>query len=554
MALGGALQEQATLSGGLVRSATSLRELSGGAEQGNDAVRDATALVQQMLALAHDGTEASATLFTRMERYRDQVGRLLEEEQSVERILAPLRIIQTLFRIESASLPTDVQAAFAALSGEIPQFEAHVRDAFAQHADELGATRRNIEVTIARLREQEAIRAAEIATRRESIGDTLAALEREVADIRERDGRLHALLAQIDQRAGAVVVSLQYQDITRQKMEHVRQALREMVERAKSASGSRQPLDYQFVFNASRLEAGQAEAIREELQHAVATIASGARDILDGLQRIEADSWSRAELIGAAEAEKARVARLASTLRDAGLLLTEASNGANEAIALVRSFGGVATSVATTAREMAEGMRMIALNAQVQAAQAGEQGAGLLILAERTYLISEEIKRVTRSIGDEFAEAARQLGGIVSTGESLMAQTDQQRSELGAASQRAANGLDQHREQAVALFKEISESLEAIEQRSAAMSREAEFDDAFCAPLERLHVELRAIAAEMEPLASARSGATESPASLEVMQERYTMESERKVHAAALGGTSTAPSAAAVPVDNVELF
>ncbi|HYD82545.1 MAG TPA: hypothetical protein VEA63_00805, partial [Opitutus sp.] len=121
-------------------------------------------------------------------------------------------------------------------------------------------------------------------------------------------------------------------------------------------------------------------------------------------------------------------------------------------------------------------------------------------------------------------------------------------------SNKTESSLDQHRNATIALFNGIAASLAKIEQCSAGMSREAEFDAAFCAPLERLQVELRAIAAEVEPLVRLRSGAAESPASLELLKERYTMESERKVHAAALGGTPPAPTVAAVPVDNVELF
>lgn len=553
VALGGALQEQAALSGRLVEGGRALLQLSGAGEEADDAPRDAMRLIQRTLALAHESAGATAVLLDRMERYRDQIGRLLEEERSVERILAPLRIIQTLFRIESASLPVDVQTAFAALSGEIPRFEAHVRDAFAQQADVLSATRRDIETTTARLREREIERGTAIADRRQRIGETLAALEREVADIRTRESRLGGLIQEIDRCAGAVVVSLQYQDITRQKMEHVRQALRDMTSRLEPVGGGKTAIDSNFVHHACRLEAGQAEAIGEELRCAVTAIAGGARDILAGLKRIETDCWPRAELASAAETAAARVQVLQTTLREAGALLAESWDGAREAIALVQSFGGVATSVATTAREMAEGMRMIALNAQVQAAQAGEQGAGLLILAERTYLISEEIKLVTRNIGAEFTEAARQLGEVVAQGEALMSSATRQRAEASSSSAEIEAKLARHRDTSARMFTEIATLLAEIEQRSTAMAREVEFDAGFSTPLDRLRDQLLDIARGVEASPQFRGGAA---ASLDGLKARYTMESERRVHAAAVDGAPVAPAAVETGsnADNVELF
>lgn len=553
VALGGALQDQAELSGRLVRSGTALLQLSGGGQADGDALREATNLVQHTLALAHESSGATVALFERMDRYHDQIGRLLEEERCVERTLAPLRIIQALFRIESASLPVDVQTAFAALAGEIPQFEAQVRDAFAQHAEVLSATRRDIVATTTRLREREVARATAIATRRQRIGDTLAALEREVAGIRSRDSQLDALIKQIDRCAGAVVVSLQYQDITRQKMEHVRQALRDIASRPEPTDRDQAATDLNFLHNACRLEAGQAESIRDELQQAVTTVNGGARDILEGLKRIETECWPRAELDAATAAAAARVQLLQTTRREADALLAEAWDGARAAIALVQSFGGVASNVATTAREMAEGMRMIALNAQVQAAQAGELGAGLLILAERTYLISEEIKLVTRNIGAEFTEAAQQLDAVVAQGEALMSRATDQRTAAGAASANVEANLNRHRDTSAKLFQEIAGLLAEIEKRATAMAIGADFGDTFCLPLDRLRDHLREIASVVEASARFRPDAS---ASLDELKARYTMESERRVHATALGG-APAPSVPADPApvtDNVELF
>ena len=137
LALGAALQEQAALSGQLVRKGRTLLEGAAGDGPGGDPVRAALELIRQTLDFTHEGSRRIEALLVRMDRYHEQTGRLLKEEQRVERILAPLRIIQTLFRIESAVLPADVQTAFATLSGEIPKYDVRVREVFAQHPSRL---------------------------------------------------------------------------------------------------------------------------------------------------------------------------------------------------------------------------------------------------------------------------------------------------------------------------------------------------------------------------------------------------------------------------------
>jgi hypothetical protein len=562
LALGAALQEQAALSGQLVRKGRTLLEGASGDGPGGDPVRAALELIRQTLDFTHEGSRRIEALLVRMDRYHEQTGRLLKEEQRVERILAPLRIIQTLFRIESAVLPADVQTAFATLSGEIPKYDVRVREVFAQHAEVLTSARSDIDKTTARLRRSAVLQAQEIAATRQRIEEALTGLAGELDSGRERNARLATILAEIDREAGDVVVGLQYQDITRQKMDHVRTSLREMAARA--GSDASRPLgDLGYLHQSCRLEALQAGAIADELKTARTSVATGMRGILRRLEQIEQQCWPCAELAQASTAVETRVHILQTALREAVALMPQALGGADDAIALIQSFRSVAASVAATAGEMAEGMRLIALNAQVQAAQAGESGAGLLILSERTYQISREIKLVAGEIGTEFSEAARQLDETVAQGETLQRESQIEQQKLAEARRTIEPRLQDYRRTTIATLAELADLLPTIGRQAAAMLQTLDSDDAWDEPLDRLQRHLTGLSTCVETFSGFRGLPPDAAHEFAHRQRRYTMESERQVYDAALAaGTLTEgetkapdrPASSAPLADNVELF
>ncbi len=555
VAIGNSLQAQAELTGRLTEAGRRLVSAGGaGTPGGKTAVKEAVELVHHMLEFTEENNLRVASLIQRMEAYEERITRLLKEEQRVERIVAPLRVIQTLFRIEAAVLPPDMQAAFVALSGEIPKFEQKVRDAFAQHTVVLTETLVRIGRSTERLRDAAARQAAAVTDTRARSRDTLAGIERELAQSRERDARLEAIVRELDQRAGEMVVGLQYQDITRQKMEHVCSVVREIVTRARSP-------DLTYLFHACRLEAMQSKTIRDDLERAVQGLETGVAAILALIDRIDGECWSRAEFAAAAAAAGGRADILGKSVHGAAELMPQAAAGVEEATALLDSFGNVAATVAATASDMAEDMRMIALNAQVQAAQAGEAGAGLLILAERTYLISEEIKVVTRSIGFEFSEAARELGAAVAQGAILRKLGGAQCTEIASTSGEIERRLAVYRDETVQALEQLAELLAKLEAEAAGLAPQLQVGDDVGAPLDRLYRDLNDLAEAVEPFAVTGAGRAPIAAEFASTKHRYTMASERSVHDAAFAPlspdeTTSLAKAPAGPAgaDNVELF
>jgi len=553
VAMGAALQEQATHGSGLAHQGERLISLASGGD--HDATGDAISLAHNMLVSLEACTQQTEELLTRLDAYRERTGALLKEEAQVERILAPLRVIQTFFRIESVRLPAEMQAGFHALSGEIPKFEQQVRETFGRHAGALDATRRKIEAATARLRAQADGQKSLVAADRERLGHTLTVLAGDAAGARERHARLVELMHEIARDAQSLVVSLQYQDITRQKMEHVRAALQDLRAGDVHAPAWRQT---------ARLEASQCRAVRGELDRALQTIAEGSLHLRGRLDRIQTECWSRRLSGEAGAALTGRISALQRVLQEIQELIEPAAQSAVDAVRVIDSFGSVAADVAATAREMAESMRLIALNAQVLAAQAGRDGAGLLVLAERTYAISEEIRRITENIGHEFIETSAQFAAVRELRDTLDRHVTACRDVFLSRGAEMSRRLDQNRDETLAVFGALTTELEELDRQNAAMARATDIRDAFGRSLEGVEAALLTLAGP-EP----RHAPTAAMA-LTHLSQRYTMVSERAVHAAAVGALHppVPPPCPTIPAgcgpdpvpaspafgDNVELF
>lgn len=572
IALGAELQEQVAQSRALLDNGQRLVSL---AAPEHNPMQAAAALVQETLQFIDECRGQIDALVTRLQRYHEQTGRLLQEEQKVERIVAPLRIIQTLFRIESSGLPSEAQAAFGTVASEIPRFEQAVRQAFEQHAEALTMTRQAIDATTAQLRACRERQESEAQAKRERIAASLRELDEELQRNRQRDAQLAEILGEVDRDTGEIVVNLQYQDISRQKMEHVRDALRDLQDRLREPGAQRSQLEYAGAI--CDLQALQTAAIDEELRGAVGHIAEGLQRMMGRLQQIERECWSQSEVSVVASTIDRRVEHLRHALADVRTLLPLAMASAEEVVKVVRSFGEVAADVATAARDMAESMRLIALNAQVLAAQAGEHGAGLLILAERTYGISQEIRAITDVIGTEFAAAAEQRATVVAESEALSRLTEQHRRGFDERARPIEQRLGDHSRDVIALLTQVGELLAATHERVQGMTGRLAFEEGCSERLDTLRGQLAAMAGACKSSSCGAAASAEIARELEEQQRRYTTDAERAMHALAMertGATATArppadrpPSAAPPPAraeapaampaalgDNVELF
>jgi methyl-accepting chemotaxis protein len=264
-----------------------------------------------------------------------------------------------------------------------------------------------------------------------SITRPLGALERQLADIADGDGDLTARL----------------DDAGRDELGAVGRAFNRF-------AGQVQEIVRQVADSASALRSTSAEMARasEETGRAMAEIASTVEGVARGsshqaegtgsvskrVEQISSGAASTAEAAehaaaGAAEAD----ARAADGVESAGAAVSameEVAAGTgqvDEAIERLATRSGEIGQIVGTITEIADQTNLLALNAAIEAARAGEQGRGFAVVADEVRKLAEEAQLAAGSI-------ASLVGEIRTDTQAAVRAMDQGRAAVAAGQERAA--------------------------------------------------------------------------------------------------------------------
>ncbi len=520
VAVGAALHEQIGLSAQLVDAGRRFQSFTA-EDAATNPVREAIGLVERTLKSLDGFQRASAKLVENLQAAHEQIAQLRLGGARFQRAVAPLRIIDTLFRIEAARQPAEMQVAFAALTDEIGRLDEGVRETFTRHFDALRATGDAIATVAGQLAGQRAAHQGVAATQRAAMRDSLRALDADIAGVRERDERTAAFLGAIDRDANSIVVGLQYQDITRQKLEHVIGAVGGLIREADGATPG-------GMEQTARLEAHQLAAIDDDLREAMGTIDHGLRTIVGRLRQLESECLPASECNRAAATVGTTVDTLVGILADVRGEMDQAVAGATHASQAVRAFGGLTADLTDTIRDLTWGIRLIALNAQVKAAQVARCD-GLEVLARQTYLVSDETSQFAAHIGGELGQLADRLRNLIASVEQLGRMVDEARRSFDSTTIEMVRRLREQRESVVDAFQRFSPLVGQTREHAARLLATAALAGIDRQPLAAAQRKLEGftewcaenLVAENDPAARAR---------LAAIRRDYTMAAERHLH------------------------
>ncbi|HTH46599.1 MAG TPA: hypothetical protein VMB21_03730 [Candidatus Limnocylindria bacterium] len=474
-------------------------------------------------------------LVTLLRVYRNQIRELLGTEAALGRTMLPLRFVQVLFKVECAPLSADIQQLFSSLTDEIENLQGQMRDIFGTNFQKLEQTRESLEQVIGQLERQESSLRAALAMHKSRIGETLAGLRRELDSNQQREVQLNHLSRAVAREVEQVVISLQFQDIVHQKLQHVTAELPRMQARLSEFVGAPQkdalsePM--QYLSQSCRLQGGQIEAAREELLRAEAGIKGGIGNVLGHLRELDSRCLSLEEFQLLTTSGDGMVQVLVETLEEVRKLMGESVACAATAHEMLRPLGGLASNLTVIARELAARIHLFGLNAQVQAAQVanGAQGAGLAILSQRTSEICGETNRISEQAAEQLDAMAAGLAKCVREFGTLRSEAAAQESALGQESLAQERVLHAFRDHGLETLRAIGGSLDGIREHAHQTLESVQFADFCQAVLPGLQKPLRSIADSANRWLEVRGCTVKDAHLIEGLKKDYTMASEREV-------------------------
>ncbi len=541
----------------LVQHSHRLVAMSTGRENGDSIYQATYASLSGPLQFVDSHWETTRQLRGQLEESMAAIDGMLRHEDDLARTVAPLKYIQTLFKVESAGLDTSVQGMFLALTEEISALQRRVSDTFGEKFLVLRDLRRILANVVLDLEQRDTQLRHFLSERRASLDQALTDLRTDLEQNRQRDAKLTQVSKGVAEQVGRLVLGLQAQDIVSQKIAHVIEGIGQVLNRSSSSDAmSDRVLEaalLRFIVQSASVEHAQLESIRGDLRQTEEQLKSAISAIEDQAGQLDHECLSMRDFDRLTVGYPGLIETLLEAVDDVSELVKTTASSTDQAFAEIQPLGGRTSNVTATMRELSAHIRVIALNAQVQAARLDNR-TGLEVLAAATNRVATETGGISEEIATRLDQFATGMDGLVKEFTCLHDRGAQELQSWHEQSGAERQSLHNVRDLTLAEMNLTGECADRIRELARQMRDKinvsAQIDPGLRIPavslnsLVQLAKELllqpryAGLPAELPPEFNQGSG------------RKYTMESERKVYEAALAATSTAVPVGA-PLESV---
>jgi hypothetical protein len=521
----------------LIKESEELVAFVVGANGGEGHLQETLAVLEAPLAYIDDCVGKSTRLITRLRHHEAQLSAVRGLEAALNNTIAPLKFIQTLFKVESACLPEAVQSIFMGLTKDIEQLHQKVAEIFSEHFQSLARSHEIIIQLIHRLEVHVAKQAAEVEKKKHLIKVSIETLRKDMSDNAQRDVRLATASRGISEQASRIVTNIQLQDITRQKLEHIAKAVDAL--HARIDPLSEDGIDYEakdsqdhlhYIKEASSLQATHILTVLEDLTRAETDVRDALIALRERTTELDQECVSLQYFKSVSAAEDGMVQILLDIIQSVRALVSDTVQMQDEIYATIKPLGGMASNLTSTMRTISSNIKLIALNAQIQAAHTG-QGTGLEVLAEGTCRISDETYKFNETTAADLDAFIWGLENIIAECASVCEGGRAQTAHLETEGVRAENALHAYRDATLNAMLQVGQTTEAIAIHCDETTQACAFKDLATSHIETLFKTLQDLFESCDALLLGPP-TTDQIKLTSHLTSNYTMESERAVHRA----------------------
>lgn len=451
------------------------------------------------------------------------------------KIVRSLRVLCVTTRIESAGLG-ERDIGFNVLAGDVEKLAMEIEEKYTHILEQtvsLGLLLRQALIKVSDLEVRQSDQAASI------IGKTMTSLDALME--RHNTSSIGAkLLAtrydDISRSIGEIVASMQFHDITRQRIEHARDALRSIREENDESEHLR------LASAVCELQIAQLRSAGNTLVSSVENITGNLRAIANIIQEMSHETEGMAgvqdesgrSFLSELEADLAAIASAFRSFSELDRELLQITGTASASLVNMSAFAGEIEGVGNK-------IKRIALNAIVKASHMGDEGRTLSVLAEAIHQLSAQTCTQTEAVGNTLRTMAAEAESLRAVDSEREDTVEDQAASMLEVLQSLFGSIEN-------ISHHILTLLAQMKDEGNALSRDIQEAVEHIGVHHRVDATIKDVISQLEEIVSASRSQGFSDVGdgagkqIEALEASYTMQEERAVHLSMLASSTLSGS------------